>query len=99
MYQLRIRIFAQKDADDIFEYYSNLNSSRALRFLDSLSSELEAITKNPESFQLKYKNTRVRYLKKFSFGIHYRVMDKEFIEILSIIHTNRNPEIWKRRVE
>lgn len=99
MYQLRIRILAQKDADDIFEYYSNLNPSLALRFLDSLSSELEAITKNPESFQLKYKNTRVRYLKKFSFGIHYRVMNEVFIEILSIIHTSRNPEIWKKRIE
>ncbi|WP_026452641.1 type II toxin-antitoxin system RelE/ParE family toxin [Aequorivita capsosiphonis] len=97
MYKLRIRILAQKDADEIYEYYHLLNSTLANRFLHSLYSELDALIENPELYQLKYKTTRVRYLKKFPFGIHYRVVDEKFIEVLSIIHTSRNPETWKKR--
>lgn|SRR5690606_973801 len=97
MYRLRIRKLAQDDANEIFEYYGNIDSSLAFRFLNSLYSELDAVAENPELFQFKYKNTRVRYLIKFPFGIHYRVFDEEFIEILSIIHTSRNPKIWKKR--
>lgn len=97
MYQLRIRTLAQQDATEVFEYYENINLTLASRFLDSLYLELDGICENPEIFQLKYKNTRVRYLKKFPFGVHYRIIDDSFIEILSIIHTSRNPEIWKKR--
>lgn len=97
MYQLRIRILAQQEADEIFDYYGNINSTLALRFLEVLYAQLDVISENPELFQLKYKSTRVRYLRKFPFGIYYRIVDESFIEILSIIHTSRNPEIWKKR--
>lgn len=96
MFLLRIRILAQEDANEIFEYYDNINSTLAIRFLNSLYSELDAIAENPEIFQYKYKNIRVRYLQKFPFGIHYRLVDKEIIEILSFIHASRDPKIWKK---
>ncbi|MCG2418405.1 type II toxin-antitoxin system RelE/ParE family toxin [Aequorivita sp. F47161] len=97
MYQLRIRNIAHEDANEIFDYYGNIDSTLAIRFLNSLYSELDAIAENPELFQNKYKNIRVRYLQKFPFGIHYRIVDKEIIEILSFIHTSRDPKIWKKR--
>jgi plasmid stabilization system protein ParE len=97
MYQLRIRILAHQDADEIFEYYSGINLSLAMHFLSALYTEIDTVAKNPELFQLKYKNTKVRYLRKFPYGIHYRIVEEEFIEILSIIHTSRNSKIWKKR--
>lgn len=60
MYQLRIRKLAQKDSNEIFEYYSNINSPLALKFLDALQNQLDVIAEHPELFQLKYKSTRVR---------------------------------------
>ena len=76
MYRLRIRVVAQEDAHEIFEYYGNINSSFSLRFLNSLYAELDSVAENPELFQFKYKNTRVRYLRKFPYGIHYRIVDE-----------------------
>ncbi|WP_373693819.1 type II toxin-antitoxin system RelE/ParE family toxin [Aequorivita flava] len=71
--------------------------SLAMRFLSELYTEIDTVAKNPELFQLKYKNTKVRYLRKFPYGIYYRIVDEELIEILSVIHTNRNPKIWTKR--
>ncbi|WP_431605807.1 type II toxin-antitoxin system RelE/ParE family toxin [Aequorivita marisscotiae] len=90
-------MLAHQNADEIFEYYSGINLSLAMRFLSELYKEIDTVAKNPELFQLKYKNTKVRYLRKFPYGIYYRIVDEELIEILSVIHTNRNPKIWTKR--
>ncbi|MCF6307199.1 MAG: type II toxin-antitoxin system RelE/ParE family toxin [Flavobacteriaceae bacterium] len=62
-------------------------------FLDSLFNEFEFLVENPHSFQVKYKNTRVRCLKQFPFGVHYLIQENS-IEILAIIHTSKNPKTW-----
>lgn len=36
------------------------------------------------------------YLRKFPFNIYFQVENCE-IDILAIIHTSRNPKIWKKR--
>ena len=98
MFQLQVRLLAKNDIQEIVYYY-DVKASKQItnRFLDNLYSELDFLKIKPKSFQLKYKTTRVRYLKNFPFGIHYRVKNNDIVEILAILHTSRNPEIWKNR--
>ena len=91
MYKLRIRILAKEDANEIFEYYDKIETSLGVSFLYALYSEFDAIILNPHMFQW------VRFLKKFPYGLHYRIVEDKYIEILSVLHTSRNPEIWKKR--
>ncbi len=96
MYQLLIRILAKGDIQEIVTYYDEISPTVADRFLENLYADFEVIKNNPFLFQKKYRDTRVRYLKVFPFGIHYIVKGK-IIEILAILHTGRNPEVWKKR--
>ncbi len=98
MYQLQIRHLAKEDIQLIVDYYDEkVSTSVSDKFLENLYFEFSFLTKNPEKFQVKYRNTRVRYLKNFPFGIHYQIKKNSFIEILAIIHTSRNPNSWKHK--
>ena len=65
-------------------------------FLERLYQEFDGTKENPFLFQKKYRDTRVRYVKGFPFGIYY-VVDEKSITILAVLHTSRNPETWKSR--
>jgi plasmid stabilization system protein ParE len=96
MYLLKIRFLAKDDIQQIVDYYEEKAPFVVDKFLEQLYIELEHIQQNPKLFQVKYKNTRVSYLKNFPFGIHY-ILDETKIEILGVFHTERNPKIWKKR--
>lgn len=98
MYQLKIHRLAQDDIYQIIDYYGDVADYSTDAFIKDLFSAFETIRKNPFLFQLKYRNTRVCYLKKFPFGIHYQINNAgKTVEILAVLHMSRNPEIWKNR--
>ena len=97
MFQLQIRELAKVDIQEIIDFYNENTSSLITdKFIENLFIELEFIKNNPTSFQIKYKKSRVRYIKNFPFGIHYRIKENFVVEILAVLHTSRNPKTWKR---
>ena len=96
MFNLEIRSLARGDIQEIVDYYDKVASSLADRFLDELFAGLELLQQQPELFQIKYRKTRVKYLKQFPFGIHYMIESKAVV-ILAIIHTRRDPKNWIQR--
>ncbi len=96
MFDFHIRVLAQEDIQKIVDYYDENASLVTDKFLESLYIEFDLIKKNPTLFQVKFKETRVRYIKGFPFGIHYIVKNKTII-ILAVLHTRRNPDIWSQR--
>lgn len=48
---------------------------------------------NPLKCQLRYREVRVKFLKKFDFGIHY-IIENETVFVLAIFHTCQNNEDW-----
>jgi len=96
MFQLNIRVLAKEDIQQIVEYYEEKAPYALDGFLQILYAEFDVIKKNPGIFSKKYRSTRVRYLKKFPYGIHY-ILKGNTVDILAILHTSRNPKIWKTR--
>ena len=96
MYQFQIRVLARKDIQHAVDYYEEHVPYVTNRFLENLYTEFEIIKRNPKQFQIKYKNTRVRYIKGFPYGIHY-ALKAQAIEVLAVLHTSRNPKIWKKK--
>lgn len=86
--------------EKIFNKLLNIYDEKAShiidRFLENLYVEFDTITENPKLFQKKYRETRIRYLKKFPFGIHYIFKDKT-VEVLAVLHTSRSPKNWNKR--
>lgn len=96
MLQLQIRVIAKDDIQEIVDYYDRLAPKITDKFLDGLYADLKLLQSNPNLFQLKYRETRVRYMKKFPFGIHYLIKNGTVI-VLAVLHTSRNPKIWENR--
>ncbi len=96
MFQIHIRVLAKEDIQQVVDYYDLEAPHITDRFLESLYNEFDVITKNPALFQKKYKNTRVRYIKGFPFGIHY-ILKENIVEVLTVLHTKRDLKSWKNR--
>ncbi len=96
MYKLKIRTLAQQDVQEIINYYDIINQNITNRFLEKLYLDIEIIKSNPFLFSKKHKEIRNCYLRKFPFNIYYQINDKN-IDILAVLHTSRNPNIWQKR--
>ncbi|RLD44900.1 MAG: hypothetical protein DRI89_02500 [Bacteroidetes bacterium] len=96
MYSLNIRLLAKEDIQEIVDYYDEKVPTVTDKFLTALFSDIELLKKNPLLFEKKYRDTRVRFMKHFPFGVHYRLVNNK-VEILAVLHTSRNPKIWEER--
>lgn len=63
------------------------------KFLIELDMGMEFIQKHPLKCQVRYKDIRIKFLKKFDFGIHY-IIENETVFVLNIFHTSQNSEEW-----
>ncbi|WP_310558269.1 hypothetical protein [Flavobacterium sp.] len=67
-------------------------------FVTSLKQEFNKILKNPLLFEIKYKNTRIAFIKRFPFGVHFEIQENtNCIVVKGVYHTSRNSEIWYER--
>lgn len=93
---LQIRTHSHLDIQEIVDYYDGISSGITEKFLNQLYQSLDFLAEHPKKFQVKYRNTRVYYLKDFPFGIHY-LERKDLVVVLAVLHTSRNPKVWKTR--
>lgn len=96
MSTLQIRTHAKTDIQEIVDYYDGISSGVTDKFLNQLYQSLDFLAEHPKNFQVKYRNTRVYYLKNFPFGIHYLENDNQVV-ILAVLHTSRDPKVWRTR--
>ncbi|MFC7346334.1 type II toxin-antitoxin system RelE/ParE family toxin [Chryseobacterium zhengzhouense] len=90
--------FVKRDLKEIKDWYRKIDVKLWNDFVREFKSKVILIKENPLSFEIKYDEIRIVFLKRFPFGIHYFYdKEKNAIEIYSIFHTSRNPEQWKDR--
>jgi plasmid stabilization system protein ParE len=83
------------DIDKAIEYYKDINVQLAKDFLVELKPTSKYIQKHPKKIQVRYATIRVAFLKRFPFGVHFR-LDTKTISILSILHTSGDPDNWEK---
>ena len=96
MYQLTFLPIAKIDIQEIVEYYDDINSILANAFLSELEQTKSFIQMMPEACQKRLGDVRVLFLKRFRYGVYFKIYDKRIV-IMAILHTSRNPKIWKKR--
>lgn len=92
-YKIRIRKQASSQIEDASEWFKEKQEGLEIRFLHDLNICINDILENPVKYQIRYKEIRVKFLKKFEFGIHY-IIDGNAIHILAVFHTSQSPEKW-----
>jgi toxin ParE1/3/4 len=77
-------------------WYEERASGLGAAFLEIVEQSLGAIADNPIRFPLVARDVRRTLLKRFPFGIFFRVRSDR-IKILAILHLSRDPARWRRR--
>jgi plasmid stabilization system protein ParE len=86
------------DILEIVDYYKEINTELAVKFLDQLEETKKYILDFPESFQIRYNKARTILIENFPYHIHYLIdNNKKQIIILAIIHSYKNPKDYSKR--
>jgi hypothetical protein len=62
-----------------------------------LEAGIGEILRNPEAFQKRYKNIKIRFISRFPYGIHY-IRIENVITVIGVFHTSRSPKNWSKRL-
>ena len=96
MYKLIVKPSAEEDAVKTVSWYNNKSEGLGSEFLLALDAKINAIQRNPNHFQVVYKNIRRALTSRFPYGIFF-IVENDTVYILAILHTSRNPKIWENR--
>ena len=96
MYKIKFYTEANEEVEISLLHYKEVSAEVAKNFLNNVESSIELIKNNPLAFQKRYKNKREVPVQSFPFVIIYEIK-KNFIDVLSVYHTKRNPDKKYRR--
>ncbi|MEZ4877013.1 MAG: hypothetical protein R2805_05615 [Flavobacterium sp.] len=85
------------DIEEIVIWYEEQRIGLSFDFEMCLEAGLSEINRNPDSYQKRFKNVKIKFINRFPFGIHYINFHNE-ITILAIFHTSRSPKKWTNRI-
>lgn len=86
----------EKDIEKAILWYKDIKVSLAQSFIAELGYCKKDIQQNPRKMQIRYNNIRISFLRKFPYGIHYR-LEGNTITIIAVFHTSEDPQKWKNR--
>lgn len=87
-YNLRFRVEAERDLEDIQDYYNKINPVITDNFFVEFFETMDFIEDEPKLYQVRYKGIRIAPLHRFPFGVHYREIKNE-ITVYRVLHTKR----------
>jgi toxin ParE1/3/4 len=98
-YNVLILAEAEHDLDDAFIWYELNQIGLGKRFFESVDESVQFLSENPFMFAEIYNGLRRSLIKKFPYGIYYKIiLETKELQIVGIIHFGRNLKILKKRV-
>jgi len=96
MYKAVILPLANHDIKEAALWYNNEQPGLGKRFTTQIRQKIKLIKDDPELAPVRYDNIRTAVLDVFPFMIHYSIDHSlKLIVISAVLHTSRNPDIWK----
>jgi plasmid stabilization system protein ParE len=95
--QIILRPEAYVDMGRGYAWYDEQAPGLGDRFLRCLDECLRQIARNPDLFEIVYKDYRQAIVRRFPYVVHYKYQDG-IVTIYSIFHSSQNPDRWRRRL-
>ena len=97
-YDVVILTDAEHDIEDAFIWYEAQKLGLGNAFYKSVNDGVLFIAENPYSARAIFKNIRRLVIKKFPFGLYYKVNSRrKEIQMLGVIHFKRSPGTYQKR--
>lgn len=91
---------ANSDLRKIRYWYLEESISAEGGFMDEMDRVIQKIAHHPHRFSpVPKKDARIARLKRFPYKVFFRINElMQRIEIVAIIHNERHPRVWQRRL-
>jgi plasmid stabilization system protein ParE len=87
---------ARQELADTVAYYDVQGHGLGDSFLDEFQAAVSRVEELPEAWQPLSRNTRRCRLRRFPYGLIYRVTG-ETVLIIAVAHLHREPDYWRAR--
>ena len=94
--KLKLSPFSEEDLDESIKYFNSQKDGLAYKFVNEVVNTFNRILENHTQFPKLFKDLRKAKTSTFSFNIFF-VCDDEYVYVLGIFHTSRNPKIMNSR--
>ena len=92
-------IFRPEAEDELIEaidWYEARSPGLGAELLRCVDACVERMIRQPESYPIVHRETRMGIVRRFPYLVLYRISD-EAISIIAVFHAKRNPKIWEAR--
>ena len=97
MYKIHFTKEALFDIEAAVLWYEEQRLGLSYDFELCLEAGIDEVLRNPEAFQKRYKNIKIRFISRFPYGIHY-VSSANEVTVIGVFHTSRSPKNWSKRL-
>jgi hypothetical protein len=88
---------AEQEMIEAALYYQSLSSGLGNEFLAAVERAVHSIATSPQTWPILEGDLRRRLIKRFPFGILYRIEPDEIL-IVAVAHLRKKPGYWKKRI-
>lgn len=89
---------AKAEMADAAEYYEAQADGLGFDFLAEVKRAIEHVKEFPESGQILRSGIRRRLVRRFPFGVLYRIDEEETV-LVAVMHLRRRPDYWVERLK
>ena len=97
MYKLQFTKEALFDIEAVVLWCEEQRLGLSYDFELCLEAGIDEVSRNPQAFQKRYRDIKIRFISRFPYGIHYLFIENE-ITVIGVFHTARSPNNWSKRL-
>ncbi|MEM7468824.1 MAG: type II toxin-antitoxin system RelE/ParE family toxin [Pseudomonadota bacterium] len=94
--EVRVRAQARTDIDRAARWHESKQVGLGQEFLDEVEAAFARIADNPKSYAELHRSARRALLRRFPFGVFYRLVGDVAV-VVAVTHSSRDPNEWQRR--
>jgi plasmid stabilization system protein ParE len=88
---------ASRDINAAYDWYEARRPGLGEDFLNELDAAFAALSKNPRTCQVVYRQVRRSLLRRFPYAVFYLFLDAEIV-VIAVLHSARNPGLFRERL-
>ena len=87
---------AAADLAEARDWYDERREGLGREFIGEVDDALRLILENPEWHPAEFQSIRRAQVRRFPYIVYCRIQ-REHLEVLAILHSKRNPRVWRSR--
>ena len=87
---------ADQEVQSARRWYEQRRPGLGIEFANAIDEVVARISSNPLAFPTVHNETRRAVVRRFPYGIYFRVLEDEIV-ITAVMHGRRHPRRWHAR--